>query len=280
MTRFTSILSLASAVMVGAWAWAQTPVPLQPNPNSLPYLSTSGETEIIGSPSTTYMIRRLDGTFIRMTGPLPGTPGSALNGPVMQGEAPSYPDSRSGVMPSMTGPPMRIKLIPRTVYESQMVPMTQDEKLEIEACQVATATLRSDKSDAEKTQARAVLAQLLLKQFDRDLATREKDVVELETRVKKLRDQFDKRKAAKDKIIELRLTTIQNEIDGLGFPGTGLGEGSTLPQPGPGFGPVQFFNGGGQLTPAPESNIDSFLPDPNRPVPAEQTPSSSPGLGI
>ena len=47
---------------------------------------------------------------------------------------------------------------------------------------------------------------------------REKQISDVEARVKKLRDQIEKRKKAKDDIVSLRLKTIVNEADGLGFP--------------------------------------------------------------
>jgi hypothetical protein len=79
--------------------------------------------------------------------------------------------------------------------------------------------LKSAKADGEKTAATKEVSELLEKSFQRDLERREKQIVEVEARVKKLRDQIEKRKKAKDEIISLRLKTIVNEADGLGFPG-------------------------------------------------------------
>ena len=45
----------------------------------------------------------------------------------------------------------------------------------------------------------------------------------MEQRVTKLREQLDKRKAAQKAIIDLRLQTIVNDADGLGFAATIVG---------------------------------------------------------
>ena len=191
---------------------------------------------------------------------------------------------RSGASPSASvGEPMRVKLVPRTVYESQMVPISESELRDMQSYQVTLQTLRNENlAEDTKANARVMLAKFVALQFDRDLESREKDVVELEARVKKLREQLDKRKAAREKIIELRLTTIQNEIDGLGFPGgTGMapGEGFT----GPAFGSSGNFapNREPELDPnsildAPSYNPPNSIPSDPRslpfPVRAEEAP--------
>ena len=90
---------------------------------------------------------------------------------------------------------------------------------EFEALSQAVDKFKSAKNDAEKTSATNEISQVLEKWFKRDLERRENQISEIETRVKKLRDQIDKRKKAKDEIINLRLKTIINEANGLGFPG-------------------------------------------------------------
>src|SRR6202035_763882 len=71
----------------------------------------------------------------------------------------------------------------------------------------------------EKEAATKEVMQQLEKSFTHDLERREQEVSDIESRVKKLRDQIDKRRKAKDEIISLRLKTIINETQGLGFPG-------------------------------------------------------------
>ena len=128
--------------------------------------------------------------------------------------------------------PYRPVVTRRSITETHMVPLTAEEVLEAKQFQDLLKHIGdTTKTDAEKEVGRKQLAELLEKQFNRDFETREKDVVELEERVKKLREQLDKRKAAKEKIIELRQMTILNSLDGLGFPemsGAGVGSGAEI----------------------------------------------------
>jgi hypothetical protein len=98
-------------------------------------------------------------------------------------------------------------------------PMSEEEMQEFEALSQAVEKFKTAKNDAEKTSATNEISQVLEKWFKRDLGRRENQISEIETRVKKLRDQIEKRKKAKDEIINLRLKTIVNEANGLGFPG-------------------------------------------------------------
>ncbi len=188
-------------------------------------------------------------------------------------------------MPGMTaGPPgagipsgMYRRVVTRESFNlEKMVPLTAEEILESKQFQDLQQHMSdATKTDAEKELGRKQLAELLEKQFTRDFDTREKDVLELETRVQKLREQLNKRKAAKEKIIELRMTTIQNEIDGLGFPGGGgvvPGGGFTAPAyiPGSSFAPG-MPNG---LEPTLEPNSDA--PAYNPPNPAPSVPRAHP----
>ena len=84
----------------------------------------------------------------------------------------------------------------------------------------AVEKLRSAKEGAEKETAKKELLQLLEKSFTRDLDHREQEVAEIESRIKRLREQIERRKKAKDEIVGLRLKTIVNETEGLGFPGS------------------------------------------------------------
>jgi hypothetical protein len=98
-------------------------------------------------------------------------------------------------------------------------PMSREEMQEFEAFHQAVEKLKSAKSEADKTNATNEISKLLEKSFQRDLERREHEIAQVEARVKKLRDQIEKRKKAKDDILNLRLKTIVNEADGLGFPG-------------------------------------------------------------
>jgi hypothetical protein len=78
--------------------------------------------------------------------------------------------------------------------------------------------LRSAKEGPDKEGAKKGLLHVLEQSFNRDLEHREREVSEIESRVKKLREQIERRKKAKDEIVSLRLKTIINETEGLGFP--------------------------------------------------------------
>jgi hypothetical protein len=137
-------------------------------------------------------------------------------------------------------------------------PMSEEEMQEFEALSQAVEKFKSAKNDAEKTSATNEISQVLEKWFKRDLQRRENQISEIETRVKKLRDQIEKRKKAKDDIINLRVKTIINEANGLGFPGAFEQESEAEPFSRPhyrvdfGDHPSQeFFDFGGPKPPSP-----------------------------
>ncbi|MFO1007341.1 MAG: hypothetical protein U0929_15380 [Planctomycetaceae bacterium] len=115
--------------------------------------------------------------------------------------------------------PKKAKTVYRTVIEEVQVALSPEELAENQQYESSLKVLKSDDADAAKEAARNTIRQMLVTRFTRDLESREKDLVQLESRVKKLREQLDKRIAARDQIIDLQMTTLQNEIDGLGFDG-------------------------------------------------------------
>jgi hypothetical protein len=82
----------------------------------------------------------------------------------------------------------------------------------------AVAKLRAAKSDDDKAEAREELKAALEEQFDEYLEHQSKELERLEAKLSKLRDQWEKRKDAKDEVVELRLQTLENEANGLGWP--------------------------------------------------------------
>lgn len=115
--------------------------------------------------------------------------------------------------------PTRAKVVYRTVIEEARVEVSPAELAENQQYESSLKVLKSDEGDAAKEAARNTIRQLLVTRFTRDIESREKDLVDLETRVTKLREKLDKRAAARDQIIDLQMTTLQNDIDGLGFDG-------------------------------------------------------------
>lgn len=215
---------------------------------------------------------------------IPGIPGGA-----------GFPGGMAGGgVPGMAVPsgPLKPQLVRRTVIETHMVPVSPEELAESQEYQSALAALRAEnRTPEQKAAAKEALGKLVEKQFDRDLATREKEVAELEARTKKLRQQFDKRKAAKAEIIALRLQTLQNEIDGLGFPSVDGNGAITAPGIGgfPGSAGVPRANSEGDAPaydpPAerPATNpLRTLNDDYARPRPAaeEPLPETPPGANL
>ena len=96
---------------------------------------------------------------------------------------------------------------------------SRQEAMEAAALRTLIDELNSAKNDLEKQSARAKIKALLEKQFERDLQRREAELKPIEERVNALRKQLEKRKAAKDDILNTRVMTIVLKAEGLGFPG-------------------------------------------------------------
>lgn len=92
----------------------------------------------------------------------------------------------------------------------------------------ALKSLRTAKTVEAKTKAKEAVTKLLKEQFDADLKQREKEIANIEARIRQLRSVLEKRRTARDEIIQLQLKVIVNEAEGLGFPkqSTGTGGGS------------------------------------------------------
>jgi hypothetical protein len=146
---------------------------------------------------------------------------------------------------------------------------SEEERKEFQDLHEAVGKLKSAKNEADKTSATNEISKLLDKWFKRDMERREKQIAEIEERVKKLREQIDKRKKAKEDIINLRLKTIVNEADGLGFPGG-------FEHDVEGFGPPR--NGFHVFTPPRAAHFDvtptaPAVPDSPIGVPGPEEPS-------
>lgn len=73
-------------------------------------------------------------------------------------------------------------------------------------------------NSTEKGQARAKIAESLSVLYDENLALQEKQIDELAARLEKLREQIVKRRAAKARMVELKLEMVLSQADGLGWP--------------------------------------------------------------
>jgi hypothetical protein len=83
--------------------------------------------------------------------------------------------------------------------------------------------LRKAETDEEKHAARKELASALGDEFDQHLEDQAEELKRLEARLEKLRGQWEKRRDAKDELVELRLQTLENDVNGLGWPAGGPG---------------------------------------------------------
>jgi len=83
----------------------------------------------------------------------------------------------------------------------------------------AVETLRVAQSDEEKRVAKDALRKALSDLFTQDMHVREVQAREIETRLAKLRQQYQAREKAKDEIIDLQLQVLEKNAAGLGFPG-------------------------------------------------------------
>lgn len=82
----------------------------------------------------------------------------------------------------------------------------------------AITKLREAKNDDETQAAKTALRQLLAEVFSEDMQAREGQVKDIESRLEKLRKQYEERQKVKDEIVELQLKVLEREAQGLGFP--------------------------------------------------------------
>lgn len=116
----------------------------------------------------------------------------------------------------------------------------------------------TDVDEKEQTEARNLLSNFLEVQFDHDITKREQQINDLQKQIDKLKSQLDKRKTSKEKMIEMRLTLMENETNGMGFPPAW----NALPSAG---GPANYFVPAPNFTQplAPSYYRAPGLPDPN-----------------
>jgi hypothetical protein len=132
----------------------------------------------------------------------------------------------------MSGPEgryMRPRSVTRTIVEQRMEPISKEEIAEMKKLAEAIRLLHESKDEEARKKAADTIREQLNAQFDRDLKRREKELADIEARLKTLREQVEKRKAARDRIVGLRLDTIVNEADGLGFPADSVGSANNFP---------------------------------------------------
>jgi hypothetical protein len=158
----------------------------------------------------------------------------------------------------------------------------------------AFRTFRSeDASDQDRAKARTTLSSYLTAQFDHDQEMRRKQIKSLEEEVDKLKKQIAKREESKDKLVELRLTLLENDANGLAFPpafnqipgANGPGFGAVYSMPGSAYS-IQTYNVPYSLPPGVYSLPPGVLSPPSVFSPSGglgqngQNPAALPGYPI
>lgn len=155
--------------------------------------------------------------------------GGASGGRGMGGPSMGMGMGSGGGMSGPEGRYMRPRSVTRTIVEQRMEPLSKGEIAEMKKLAEATRLLHESKDEEARKKAADTIREQLNAQFDRDLKRREKELSDIEARLKTLREQVEKRKAARDRIVGLRLDTIVNEADGLGFPADSVGSANNFP---------------------------------------------------
>ena len=133
----------------------------------------------------------------------------------------------------------------------------------------------------QKTEIKAELANVLQRQFDLQLQQREREVSEIEARVRNLREMIEKRKTARQSIVTNRLDQVLNELDGMGWvePSAAMsGPYGPGRMSGPGvYGPRTGYPGVGYSSPFGASPAGRIRSQPAQPTVPSSTPAKSPG---
>ncbi len=123
-------------------------------------------------------------------------PGGGMGGPGL-GEAGGmgFPGTGMGDQGGMSGPEgryMRPRSVTRTVVEQRMEPIPKKKSRTDEKLAEATRLLHSSKDEETRKKAADTIREQLNAQFDRDLKRREKELADIEARLKTLREQVEK----------------------------------------------------------------------------------------
>jgi len=136
--------------------------------------------------------------------------------------------------------------------EAQRLLAQADGELEGEVQRLVGEYSNPDVDEATRGSLKQSIVGALEKQFSLRQQHREREIQQIEERVKKLREALDKRAAAKEKIIERRLNDLLTEAEGLGWGDAGPGPrgfnfgGGGFPAGGrPGSSPYGPAGGGG-----------------------------------
>jgi hypothetical protein len=125
-----------------------------------------------------------------------------------------------------------------------------DAELESQIQQAVQVYATANADDPNRGDIKQSIEDMLEKQFTLRQQRREREILQIEERVKKLREALDKRADAKSKIIERRINDLLTDAEGLGWGDAGPSAGgvygglSGAGAPGPAYGGPQPRGGG------------------------------------
>lgn len=152
-------------------------------------------------------VRRGPTTSVKPPAPVNVGP-NRISGQAAPATATIYTPSASAATPLIAGRTGGLALI-------------QGERVQQPRIEAALKKLRDAKSDDDKAAAKEGLHKVLATVFEEDMAAREKQAKEIESRLTKLRNQYEERRKAASEILNLQLKALENEAAGLGFPSGG-----------------------------------------------------------
>ncbi len=82
----------------------------------------------------------------------------------------------------------------------------------------AMKALRDADSESTKADAKNKIEELLTAQYDESLNNYDKYLEELSSKIAEMKTQVEKRRAARDEMVQLKLQMVVSEADGLGWP--------------------------------------------------------------
>lgn len=139
---------------------------------------------------------------------------------------------------------------------------------------------QSAADDSARSKATAELRTSLAKQYDAFVEGQAKQIAQLEDRLEKLKTQLEKRRGAKERMVELKLQMVLSQAEGLGFPDNGSPNQAFLFQDSRYFGTVDSAPYGQKPALSPAEPPSPVLPPGYGPAsepPARVTPPADGG---
>ncbi len=94
-----------------------------------------------------------------------------------------------------------------------------DPRQRLRQIQLAAQKLRSpDSTEKERADARSLVAEGLREEFDADLSRRVEKLTQLEKQLEQLKAHVQKRREARDQLVQMQVQLLENEATGLAFP--------------------------------------------------------------